>query len=74
VREIIQGTRFKRDYKKIAASGRYSVNDFLLVVKLLAQDKILPARYRDHALYGEWIGYRECHIKSDWLRLTINFN
>jgi len=67
VRQIIQTNQFKRDYKKIAASNRYLVEDFLAVVELLAQDKPLPAKYRDHALVGEWKGCRECHIKPDWL-------
>lgn len=22
---------------------------------------------RNHALTGNWIGYRECHIQPDWL-------
>lgn len=74
MREIIRGTKFKRDYRKIAASGRYSAGDFLSVVKLLAQDKILPTKYRDHALCGEWIGYRECHIKPDWLLIYAKSN
>ncbi len=67
MRQLIQTTQFKRDYKKIAASGRYSVNDFLKVVDLLAHDKSLPDKYRDHVLIGEWKGYRECHIKPNWL-------
>lgn len=67
MRQIIQARQFKRDYKKIAASGRYSVNDFRTVVELLAHDKPLPEKYRDHSLSGEWIGHRECHIKPDWL-------
>jgi addiction module RelE/StbE family toxin len=53
VREIIQSNQFKRDYKKIAASGRYSVDDFLGVVELLAKDRKLPEKYRDHSLKGE---------------------
>ena len=24
-------------------------------------------RNRDHALTGDWIGHRECHIQPDWL-------
>jgi len=24
-------------------------------------------KYRDHALKGNYIGRRECHISSDWL-------
>lgn len=29
--------------------------------------KPLPGNYRNHALKGEWAGYRECHIDHDWL-------
>jgi mRNA interferase YafQ len=67
VREIIQTSQFKRDFKKIAASGRYKKQDFLTVVELLANNKILPEKYRDHALINDWKAYRECHIKPDWL-------
>jgi mRNA interferase YafQ len=27
----------------------------------------LPERYRDHALAGNYIDHRECHISPDWL-------
>ncbi len=67
MREIIQTTQFKRDYKKIVASGRYKKQDFLTVVELLANDQPLPDKYRDHVLMGEWKNYKECHIKPDWL-------
>jgi len=23
--------------------------------------------FRDHKLTGDWQGFRECHIESDWL-------
>lgn len=26
-----------------------------------------PSKYRDHALIGDWSGYRECHLKPDLL-------
>ena len=26
-----------------------------------------PERNHDHALTGDWIGHRECHIQPDWL-------
>lgn len=67
MRKIIQSKQFKKDYKKIACSGCYSVDDFLIVVELLVHDKTLPIKYRDHILRGELDGYRECHIKPDWL-------
>jgi mRNA interferase YafQ len=28
-------------------------------------DKSLPAKYRDHALTGDWADHRDCHIKPD---------
>lgn len=40
------------------------------VITLLAdgtKQEILINQYKDHALSGNWNGYRECHIQSDWL-------
>ena len=30
-------------------------------------DRALPENNRDHALRGDWVGYRESHIKPDLL-------
>lgn len=37
------------------------------VVDWLAAGQALPDRNRDHALTGDYIGFRECHIRPDWL-------
>jgi mRNA interferase YafQ len=37
------------------------------VGNLLAEDKPLPEKHRDHGLSGEWMGHRECHLKPDLL-------
>lgn len=37
------------------------------VVAILLVDHLLPEGNRDHALSGDWAGYRECHIKPDLL-------
>jgi mRNA interferase YafQ len=37
------------------------------VVALPITDQDLPDQYRDHALIGDWAGYRECHLKPDLL-------
>ena len=67
IREIVRSTQFKRDFKKLSKSGRYDVSDFLNVVDKLARDIPLPKNNCDHGLEGEWKGFRECHIKPDWL-------
>ena len=37
------------------------------IARLLSADEALPPEYDDHALTGNWIGYRECHIRFDLL-------
>jgi mRNA interferase YafQ len=37
------------------------------VIELLANEQVLPEKYQDHALKGNWTGYRECHVKPDLL-------
>ena len=39
------------------------------VILLLLDDKPLEPRHRDHALKGDWVGYRDLHIEPDWLLL-----
>lgn len=37
------------------------------LANLLAADKPLPEKHRDHALSGNWKDHRECHLKPDLL-------
>ena len=37
------------------------------IVSLLALGEPLPDKNKDHALSGDWVGHRECHIQPDWL-------
>ncbi len=51
--------------KRISRSGRYKSEDVLGVIAMLANDELLPERYRDHGLTGNWKDFRDCHIKPD---------
>lgn len=67
MRTIRRTARFKRDYKR-ETKGRYRATleeDLRAVVALLVADTPLPARYRDHALTGEWKDHRDCHVRPD---------
>lgn len=59
-------TQFKKDYKLAMKRG---LNIKLLddVITTLAMGHSLPDQNKDHALTGNWIGHRECHILPDWL-------
>ncbi len=37
------------------------------ISNMLAKDQSIPASYRDHALNGEYVKHRECHLKPDLL-------
>lgn len=37
------------------------------VILLLLKGEQLPASNRDHALTGDYKGFRECHVSPDWL-------
>lgn len=34
---------------------------------MLEDRELLSTKYKDHALKGNWKGYRELHIEGDWL-------
>ena len=59
-------TTFKKDYKMAMKRGR-KLELIDKVITTLALGENLPNENRDHDLHGNWKGYRECHIQSDWL-------
>ena len=63
---VVLSNRFKRDLKLIAKRG-YDLNLLDAVVSTIAEQRPLPEKNRDHALTGDYIGFRECHISPDWL-------
>lgn len=64
--KIVLSNKFKKDLK-LAQSRGYNLNLLENVVNTLASQQELSAQYRDHALSGNYAGFRECHIKPDWL-------
>lgn len=69
MRTIEHSRAFRRDFRRIKANPRYRNLDSLLqgILDLLTSDQPLPPRSRDHALTGDWAGYRECHVRPDLL-------
>jgi len=58
--------RFSKDYQKIAQTGR-NLDRFAEAIVCLQNQEPLPPHFRDHALTGNWKGYRECHLGGDLL-------
>ena len=63
---IVYHSQFKKDYK-LALKRGCKAELLTEVISLLAHEQPLPSKNKDHALTGNYKGFRECHIQPDWL-------
>ena len=59
-------SQFRKDYK-LAKKRGYDMSLLENVLQQLLDCKSLEEKHRDHALTGNYLGFRECHIQPDWL-------
>lgn len=64
--EIRISNAFKKSYKRMEKRGK-DTGKLKEIVDLLAVDAMLPESCRDHALTGNFSGFRDCHIEPDWV-------
>lgn len=57
-------SRYKKSFKKMSSREQEEIDS---VVEMLSNDIPLLPKHYDHALQGEYKGFRECHIKADLL-------
>ena len=62
--------QFKKDFK-LAKKRGYKLKLLDEVVEMLTQGEELPGKYKDHELKGNYVAFRECHIKPDWLLIYL---
>ncbi len=62
---LIWSRRFERSYKKIKHSGQFDRERLRIALGFLRDGTPFPFHYKDHALEGEYLGCRECHLKGD---------
>lgn len=57
---------YKRDLKRLVNQPEILLSaEMIDVMHHLLNGKNLPEKYKDHALSGNWKGFRDCHIKND---------
>lgn len=61
---------YKKSYKRMKKRG-LDLSLLDQVVDILRQGFPLDAKYHDHPLSGNFTGFRECHIKPDWLLIYL---
>ena len=60
------GAEFKRDLKRLKKRGKDMEKLRAVVETLCARGRLEP-KHKDHALSGDWKGWRDCHVEPDWL-------
>lgn len=61
-------SNYKKQRKKMIKQGK-NISKLDEVVEMLANDKKLDSKYKDHILFDNkyYRNCRECHIEPDWL-------
>ena len=57
---------FRKDYKQAEKRGK-DMGRLNEITDLLARELPLQPRHKNHPLHGDYQGWWECHIESDWL-------
>ena len=63
-------TAFKKSYTLMKKRG-FDIDLLDNVIDQLRQGMQLNEKYHDHELTGQFNGFRECHIKPDWLLIYL---
>jgi mRNA interferase YafQ len=64
--EVRVTSRFKKEVKKAERQQKAMVK-LREAIDTLQAEESLPERNLDHALTGNYVGHRECHLEPDWL-------
>ena len=59
-------SQIQKDLKRLE-KRKNDLEQLESVIRSLISEEPLPPNRRDHALSGNWSGFRECHISPDWL-------
>ncbi len=63
-------SQFKKDLK-LAKKRNLDMSILDEVVSSLLKGETLDSKYLDHALTGNYKGFRECHLKPNWLLIYL---
>ena len=64
--QLVTTNQFRKDVKRAKKRG-LNLKKLEAVLDPLQKEETLYEKHRDHALVGNYMGFRECHIEPDWL-------
>ncbi|MDR1731146.1 MAG: type II toxin-antitoxin system YafQ family toxin [Synergistaceae bacterium] len=66
MRTVKLAKKFKHEYDLMQKRGK-DIGKLDIVIFSLAMEGCLPPGLKDHPLRGRFIGFRSCHIETDWI-------
>jgi len=66
MKEVHTSTAFEKDIERLIKRNK-DMEKLKSAIHSLVRGEKLDQLYRDHKLTGNYDGYRDCHIESDWL-------
>lgn len=73
MKQLKPSSQYKRDYKRIRNNPN-KVEKLNQILKFLANEEPIPQENNPHMLSGNYKGYMECHIESDFLLIWFDPN
>ena len=68
--ELKKTAQFRKDLKRMVKRN-LDVDLLDEIILTIRKQEPLDPKYRDHALTGNYSGFKECHIQSDWLLIYL---
>lgn len=68
--QVILTSKFKKSLK-LAKKRGLNLDLLVSVIQELEEGRVLPEKYKDHQLKGNYSKFRECHIQPDWLLIYL---
>lgn len=71
MKKLKPSTQYKKDYKRFRKDLK-KVSELGEILNRLANEEPIPEKYVPHVLSGDFKGYMECHIESDFLLIWFD--
>lgn len=73
MKKLKQTSQFKKDLKRIQNNPK-KIASLQTVLELMQKTGTVPQEYSPHLLVGDYKGYMECHVGSDFLLIWLDVN
>lgn len=67
---VKRSKKYDRSFKRLKISGKLKpaiLKNLYRAINSISRGEKLDQKFMDHALWGQYVGHRECHVQGDLL-------